>query len=79
MPPPTDLLPGTLDALILKAVSLSRQHGYGVMMRIQQITGGAFRIEEGRFIRRCIASNIRVISPVSGASPITTAGPSTTS
>ena len=47
MPPPADLLPGTLDALILKAVSLQRQHGYGVMMRIQQITSGAFRIEEG--------------------------------
>jgi len=47
MPPQTDLLPGTLDALILKAVSLQRQHGYGVMMRIQQITAGAFRIEEG--------------------------------
>ena len=47
MPPPADLLPGTLDALILKAVSLQRHHGYGVMMRIQQITAGAFRIEEG--------------------------------
>lgn len=47
MPPQTDLLPGTLDALILKAVSLQRHHGYGVMERIQQITGGAFRIEEG--------------------------------
>jgi transcriptional regulator len=47
MPPTADLLPGTLDALILKAVSLERLHGYGVMMRIQQITRGAFRIEEG--------------------------------
>ena len=47
LPPHTDLLPGTLDALILKAVSLQRHHGYGVMMRIQQITAGAFRIEEG--------------------------------
>ena len=47
MAPQTDLLPGTLDALILKAVSLQRHHGYGVMERIQQITGGVFRIEEG--------------------------------
>ena len=47
MPPQTDILPGTLDALILKAVSFQRQHGYGVMERIRQITGGAFRIEEG--------------------------------
>ena len=46
MPPPTEFLPGTLDALILKAVSLQRQHGYGVMLRIQQITGGALRVEE---------------------------------
>jgi transcriptional regulator len=45
--PNADLLPGTLDALILKAVSLQRHHGYGVMLRIQQITGEAFRIEEG--------------------------------
>lgn len=41
-----DFLPGTLDPLILKAVSLERQHGYGVMTRIEQITGGAFRVEE---------------------------------
>ena len=47
MPPTTELLPGTLDALILKAVSLQRHHGYGVMMRIEQITDGVLRIEEG--------------------------------
>jgi transcriptional regulator len=47
MPPRTDLLPGTLDLLILKAVSLRRQHGYGVLLRIQQITDGALTIEQG--------------------------------
>jgi PadR family transcriptional regulator PadR len=47
MAPQTDLLPGTLDALILKAVSLQRHHGYGVMMRLRQITADGFRIEEG--------------------------------
>ena len=41
------LLPGTLDLLILKAVSLSPQHGYGVLLRIQQITAGALTIEQG--------------------------------
>ena len=41
------LLPGTLDLLILKAVSLSPQHGYGVLLRIQQISGGALLIEQG--------------------------------
>ena len=42
-----DLLPGTLDLLILKSVSLGRLHGYGVLLRIQQITGGALQIQQG--------------------------------
>jgi PadR family transcriptional regulator PadR len=41
------LLPGTLDLLILKAVSLGKLHGYGVLLRIQQITGGALQIQQG--------------------------------
>jgi PadR family transcriptional regulator PadR len=47
MTPRAELLPGTLDLLILKAVSLGEQHGYGVLLRIQQITGGALTIEQG--------------------------------
>jgi len=42
-----DLLPGTLDLLILKAVSLGALHGYGVLLRIEQITHGALVIEQG--------------------------------
>src|ERR1700689_1890478 len=42
-----ELLPGTLDLLILKAVSLGPQHGYGVLLRIEQISGGALLIEQG--------------------------------
>jgi PadR family transcriptional regulator PadR len=42
-----DLLPGTLDLLILKAVSLGELHGYGVLLRIQQITNGALLVEQG--------------------------------
>lgn len=42
-----DLLPGTLDLLILKAVSLGPLHGYGVLLRIQQISGGALLVEQG--------------------------------
>lgn len=42
-----ELLPGTLDLLILKAISLGPQHGYGVLLRINQITGGALTIEQG--------------------------------
>jgi transcriptional regulator len=41
------LLPGTLDLLILKAVSLGPLHGYGVLLRIGQITGSALLIEQG--------------------------------
>jgi PadR family transcriptional regulator PadR len=44
---PNDVLPGTLDMLILKAVSLGTLHGYGVLLRIQQISGGAFEVEQG--------------------------------
>ena len=42
-----ELLPGTLDLLILKAISLGPLHGYGVLLRIGQISGGALLIEQG--------------------------------
>ena len=42
-----ELLPGTLDLLILKSVSLGKLHGYGVLLRIEQITGGALQIQQG--------------------------------
>ena len=42
-----ELLPGTLDMLILKAVSLKPLHGYGVLLRIQQISGDALEIPQG--------------------------------
>lgn len=41
------LLPGTLDLLILKAASLGPLHGYGVLLRIQQISRGALLVEQG--------------------------------
>ena len=47
MPPTAELLPGTLDLLILKAVSLGPLHGYGVLLRIGQISGEALQIEQG--------------------------------
>src|ERR671918_1801794 len=43
----TDVLPGTLDMLILKAVSLKPLHGYGVLLRIHQISGEALDIPQG--------------------------------
>ncbi len=42
-----DLLQGTLDLLILKAVSLGPLHGYGVLLRIQQISGERLEIQQG--------------------------------
>jgi transcriptional regulator len=44
---PTELLPGTLDMLILKAVSLAPLHGYGILLRIRQISGDALDIPQG--------------------------------
>lgn len=41
------LLPGTLDLLILKAVSLGPLHGYGVLLRIEQTSGKALLVEQG--------------------------------
>jgi PadR family transcriptional regulator, regulatory protein PadR len=41
------LLPGTLDMLILKAVSLKPLHGYGVLLRIGQISKNALDIPQG--------------------------------
>jgi PadR family transcriptional regulator, regulatory protein PadR len=42
-----DLLQGTLDMLILKAVSLGTTHGYGVLLRIQQSSGDSLEIQQG--------------------------------
>jgi transcriptional regulator len=42
-----ELLPGTLDMLILKAVSLKPLHGYGILLRIQQISGEALTVPQG--------------------------------
>jgi PadR family transcriptional regulator PadR len=42
-----ELLPGTLDMLILKAVSLKPLHGYGVLLRIRQISKEALEIPQG--------------------------------
>ena len=47
MPKTADLLPGTLDMLILKAVSLRPLHGYGVLLRIHQISGRLLEIPQG--------------------------------
>lgn len=46
-PPKADLLQGTLDMLILKALSLGPLHGYGVIQRIRQMSGEMLMVEQG--------------------------------
>jgi PadR family transcriptional regulator len=47
MAKPDDVLQGTLDMLILKAVSLGALHGYGVLLRIQQLANERLQIQQG--------------------------------
>jgi PadR family transcriptional regulator, regulatory protein PadR len=47
MPDQAQLLRGTLDLLILRAVSLGPLHGYGILLRIGQISGNTLSIEQG--------------------------------
>ena len=47
MAKPVDLLQGTLDLLILKAVSIGPLHGYGILLRIQQISKDRLEIQQG--------------------------------
>ena len=44
---PSNLLPGTLDMLVLEAVSLGAEHGYDVLLRIQRASRGALTVEQG--------------------------------
>ena len=43
----TDLLQGTLDLLILKTLALEPMHGWGITLRIQQVTGDVLQIAQG--------------------------------
>jgi transcriptional regulator len=47
VPTTTELLQGTLDLLILKAVSLGPQHGYGILLRIRQVSRDTLQIQQG--------------------------------
>jgi PadR family transcriptional regulator PadR len=47
MSEPSDLVQGTLDMLILKTLALEPMHGYGVALRIEQISNGVFRVNAG--------------------------------
>jgi PadR family transcriptional regulator, regulatory protein PadR len=47
MTPPTDILQGTLDLLILKTVALEPMHGWGIAQRIQQISHEVLQVQQG--------------------------------
>src|SRR5690242_2474415 len=44
---PVELLPGTLDLVILQALSLGPQHGYAILLRVDQISRGALPVQQG--------------------------------
>jgi PadR family transcriptional regulator, regulatory protein PadR len=46
----SDLVQGTLEMLILKTLALEPMHGYGVVLRIEQISGGVFRVKAGSLL-----------------------------
>ena len=47
MPQKRDLLPGTLDMLVLRTLAVQPMHGYGIAQHIQQLSGDVLRVEEG--------------------------------
>lgn len=46
-PPRSELLQGTLDLLVLKALSLGANHGLGIARRVEQLTSGTFQVKPG--------------------------------
>ena len=48
--PNTDVIQGTLDMLILKAVSLEPMHGFGIARRLEQVSRGVFKINPGSLL-----------------------------
>src|SRR5437016_5449474 len=48
--PNTDVIQGTLDMLILKAVSLEPMHGFGIARRIEQVSRGVFKVNPGSLL-----------------------------
>jgi PadR family transcriptional regulator PadR len=47
---PSDLVQGTLEMLILKTLALDPMHGYGVALRVEQISNGIFRVNPGSLL-----------------------------
>jgi transcriptional regulator len=49
-PSTTDVIPGTLDLLILKTLSLQPLHGYGIARRVEQVSKGVFKVNPGSLL-----------------------------
>ena len=79
MPRPKDIHPGMLDMLILKAVSLKPLHGYGVLLRIAQISKDALNIQQGSLYPALYRLEHQGLLEPNGATARTTAKRSTTS
>jgi PadR family transcriptional regulator, regulatory protein PadR len=47
---PTDLVQGTLEMLVLKTLALEPMHGYGIALRLEQISNGVFRVNPGSLL-----------------------------
>jgi PadR family transcriptional regulator PadR len=47
---PSDLVQGTLEMLVLKTLTLQPMHGYGIALRIEQISNGAFHVNPGSLL-----------------------------
>ena len=56
---PTDLVQGTLDMLILKTLALEPIHGYGIAVRLEQMSKGVFRLNQVRCLSPFSACNER--------------------
>ena len=60
--PAPELLQGTLDMLILKALSLAPMHGYGILLRIQQFSRDTLAIQQGSLYPAAFKKEIRTIA-----------------
>ena len=76
--PPTNLLQGTLDLLILKALALTELHGLGISHPIAQITNGTFQVKPGSLFPALHRMEEAGGSRRPGAIPKTGGGPSST-
>ena len=73
-----ELLPGTLDMLILKTLSIGVMHGYGIAAHIQTVSGEVLRVEEGSLYPAFQRLQIQGWWSRSGATRRTIAVPATT-